>query len=323
MMVDEPRPPTMPADVLRAYRLLSDVNHALLRTTDEGALLDAVCRLIVETGGHRFAWVGVPEMADAQRIRPVAQFGEGAAYLHNARISWGDNHFGQGPTGQAVRRQQKVIAQDIGNSDYFWRDNALKFGFAAMIALPLRHNDAVFAVLVIYADAPQRFDSAEAALLGELADNLAFGITALRARQESLQTRATLEANERRFRALIEHSTDVFCLVNTDVAVEYISPSVEAVLGYPPDVLLGDAIFGIIHEPDVPRVRDELTTLLARTDATLTTNFCVRHADGTWRRLEVVGHNRLHEPSVGHAVILFRDITAYVRNQEELGEREE
>ncbi len=319
----EPPSLTLPTDVLRAYRLLSDVNHALLRTTEEAALLDAVCRLVVETGGHRFAWVGVPARDTERHVTPVACYGAGGEYLRNTRISWADAKYGQGPTGTAARTGQTVIAQDLGNSDYFWRDRALQHGFHAMIALPLKQDGAVFAVLVIYADTTQRFDATEATLLGELAENLAFGITALRAREERRQARALLETNERRFRALIEHSTDVFCLLNARGEVDYLSPSVETVLGYPPEALLGRYALGILHDTDVPRIRAELAALQRTPNGTVTLYCCVQHRDGSWRRLEVVGHNRMRDPSVARTVIIFRDITEFVRNEERLRESEE
>lgn len=45
----------------RAYRTLLECNQVMLRATDENQLLQEICRLIVETGSYRLAWIGFAE----------------------------------------------------------------------------------------------------------------------------------------------------------------------------------------------------------------------------------------------------------------------
>jgi putative nucleotidyltransferase with HDIG domain len=64
------------------------------------------------------------------------------------------------------------------------REEALRRGYVSCIALPLRNGDTVMGVLAIYASETDAFDAEEVKLLMELADDLVYGIGALRTRVE-------------------------------------------------------------------------------------------------------------------------------------------
>ncbi|HAU37958.1 MAG TPA: hypothetical protein DCX07_09620 [Phycisphaerales bacterium] len=59
----------------RALRTISDCNQALIRAADEQELLDTICRIVVDVGGYRMAWVGYAEQDHAKRVRPMAWAG--------------------------------------------------------------------------------------------------------------------------------------------------------------------------------------------------------------------------------------------------------
>ena len=178
-----------------ALRTLSAGNEVLVRAADETELLREMCRAIVENGGYRIAWVGYAEQDDAKAVRAMAQFGAGADYLDNLNITWDKNDSrGRGPTGTAIRTRRPALARDILADPAFapWREDALKHGFAASIALPLLENEHCLGTLNIYAPETNAFDQAEVALLMELATDLAYGIVNLRIRGEQTQAGARL-----------------------------------------------------------------------------------------------------------------------------------
>ena len=123
----------------RALQLRSACNQALIHATDETALLNEVCRLVVEVGGYRLAWVGLAEQDEAQTVRPVEQAGYEAGYLEAIQIIWADEEHGQGPTGTAIRTGLPVVARNLLTDSYYapWRAEALRRGYASSIALPL------------------------------------------------------------------------------------------------------------------------------------------------------------------------------------------
>lgn len=166
----------------RALRVLIDCNQALVRATDEGALLHDVCRGVVDIGGYRMAWVGLAENDEACSVRPVASSGFAAGYLETIRLSWADTDLGRGPSGTAIRERRPVLARDIQSDPLFapWREEALRHGYASSIALPLLDGERCLGMLGIYSTEVDAFDANEARFLAELANDLAFGIRALR-----------------------------------------------------------------------------------------------------------------------------------------------
>ncbi|WP_431025827.1 EAL domain-containing protein [Halomonas sp. H5] len=170
----------------RALRLLSRCNAALVHATHETQLLGAVCRLAVEVGGYRFAWVGEARNDDARSIRPLAHAGLGAGYLAQLSLSWSaQDPSGHGPAGRALRSGEPQVVLDIDTDPGFvWRRAAREHGYHGVVALPLKREGQTFGLLLLYQGRPQAINDDELRLLGELADNLAFGITTLRNRRE-------------------------------------------------------------------------------------------------------------------------------------------
>ena len=170
----------------RALRVLSAGNRALLRATGEQELLEEMCRAIVEAGGYRIAWLGYAEHDEDKSVRPVAAWGAEPDFLSSIKITWSETESGRGPTGTAIRRGMPVASNDIvGDPEYApWQERAQRYGYASSLALPLRIDGAVIGALNIYAAEPDAFDDDVVELLTEAADDLAFGIVALRTRAE-------------------------------------------------------------------------------------------------------------------------------------------
>ncbi len=185
----------------RALKALSACNRALVRNADEQQLLNAICRVVVDTAGYRFAWVGYIERDPRKSARPVAWAGREDGYLSAWPMVWADVPEGQGPFGLAVRTGTPV-AMNVADDPRFqpWREEATKRGFASTIALPLSLDGKVFGTLSIYAADPDAFDSQETDLLTELASDLAFGIGVLRERVERRRAENALRASEARLR---------------------------------------------------------------------------------------------------------------------------
>jgi PAS domain S-box-containing protein len=170
----------------QALQVLSDCVQAIVRAKQEPELLQRVCSIIVQVGGYRLAWVGFARHDKARTVYPVAQSGFEEGYLETLNITWSDTERGRGPTGTAIRTGRPCIARDILNDPSFapWRVEATKRGYASSIALPLLAQGQAFGTLNIYAPEPDAFGIEEVQLLTDLADNLAYGILALRTRAE-------------------------------------------------------------------------------------------------------------------------------------------
>jgi len=98
----------------RAWRTLSECNQAIARTHSEQELVQEICRILVEAGGYRFAWVGLAQQDEDKSVRPVAQYGFEKGYLENLHLTWSDTERGRGPTGMAIRRSPAAGLSIIG-----------------------------------------------------------------------------------------------------------------------------------------------------------------------------------------------------------------
>jgi PAS domain S-box-containing protein len=186
----------------RANRALSRCNQVLVRAVDEPTLLQQICQIVVEEAGYRLCWVGRAENDEAKSVVPLAQAGFEEGYLQTLNITWADTERGQGPTGTCIRTGRTTLAKDIATDPKMipWRAEALKRGYASSVAIPLIVDSTAFGALMIYAADPDAFGPEEVNLLSELADDLAFGIAALRARSE----RARAEEEVRTLNAELE-----------------------------------------------------------------------------------------------------------------------
>ena len=183
----------------RAQRLLSACNETLMRATSETALLQAICKIAVDIGGYRMGWVGLALDDEQQSIEPVAHAGYNNHYLENLHLSWSaDSDYGRGPAGMAIRTGRPVIVQDIRTEGDFadWTERMLDHGFHGVICLPLKNRvhdrDHTFGLLYLYAPEILQISPDEEALLQELSNDLAFGITSLRAHKAQQRMQASV-----------------------------------------------------------------------------------------------------------------------------------
>lgn len=111
----------------------------------------------------------------------------------------------------------------------------------------------------------------------------------------------------KRFRALIENSSDAICLTNQQGTVIYASASNERVLGYAPGDLLGRKVIEFIHPEDRDRMRQNTRRVLSN-GAPVRTEVRIQRKDGTWCWVESTSSNLLNEPDVRAIVSNYRDI---------------
>ncbi len=129
---------------------------------------------------------------------------------------------------------------------------------------------------------------------------------------------AALRASEERFRALVEHSSDVITLLGADGTVLYASQSSQPVLGYGSTENVGRNAFELIHPDDRPQALAMFAELSQQPGHRMQAELRARHKDGTWRTLDMVAVNRLDDPAIGAIVVNYRDITARQRTEQDL-----
>jgi two-component system cell cycle sensor histidine kinase/response regulator CckA len=235
----------------RALRALSACNQSLARAANEKELLSQICDIIVRMGAYRFAWIGYAQADAAKTVRPMAYAGHEAGYLDKIQVTWSDVATGRGSVGTAIRENQVCVIADTVNDPRFlpWRDVAQERGYLGMIALPLRVEGSTFGALAIYSDQKGSFESSEVELLTEMANNLSYGIAAIRAREESKWAEAALLEAEAKYRQLVEQVPAISYVAEAGAHGRflYVSPQIKTILGYRPEDCLTDPKFWWNH----------------------------------------------------------------------------
>lgn len=186
----------------RMLRAMVECSDALLRAKDEMALLEEVCRIIVEVGGYRLAWVGSGARDEGRSVTPVAKWGDDEGYLDDLHVTWADIDRGRGPMSRAVRTGLPVAVQSVATDPDFkpWREMALQRGYKSVLAASLDFGGDFFGALGVYAGDAWAFDDVEVEMMQRFADYLGYGIVALRNRAQredaEKQLRETLRSKD-------------------------------------------------------------------------------------------------------------------------------
>jgi PAS domain S-box-containing protein len=238
--------------VNRALRMLITSTQALVHITDEVLLMNEICRIIVEVGGYRLAWIGFAEQDEAKTVRPVAHAGFDSGYIESANLTWADSERGRGPGGIALRTGQPSLVRNISEDPAFapWRAEAIVHGYQSIIALPLTSEGRTFGALGIYASETDAFDTEEVEILKDLAGDLAFGIIALRTRVMRAHGEETIRDLNMYNRSLIEASLDPLVTINDNGRISDVNLATEQATGYSRKELIGSDFSDYFTEPE-------------------------------------------------------------------------
>ena len=127
-----------------------------------------------------------------------------------------------------------------------------------------------------------------------------------------------LGESERRFRSLVQHASDIITVLEDNGTVRYESPSIERVLGYDAEELVGKNAFEYIHPDELGLASATFAQILETPGAAGRVEFRFRHKDGSWRWLEAIGSDLRHDPAVKGVVVNSRDITDRKRAEEQV-----
>ncbi|MCF2488584.1 PAS domain S-box protein [Dyadobacter sp. CY347] len=128
-----------------------------------------------------------------------------------------------------------------------------------------------------------------------------------------------LTNSERRFRTLVENSSDAVVILNKEAQPTYVSLAVKNVLGYTAEEVLNMDIFSKAHPDDLAGLSETMTKVFANPGTAIPGHTGrMLHKDGTWRWIEATVTNLLHEPAVNGIVDNFRDITRQKVSEEKI-----
>ncbi|WAC73055.1 response regulator [Roseateles sp. SL47] len=165
----------------RALRVLSAGNRTLLQRHDEAALLNQMCKAIIEAGNFRLAWVGYA--TDGGQVELMAMYALEPELLQALYATWDLAKDGTGPVGRALRDNEVQVWTRSSShpADKIWRTGALRRGCLATLSLPLAVDGQVIGVLNICSGEEHVFDRSTLEVLQEASHDLSLGISVARA----------------------------------------------------------------------------------------------------------------------------------------------
>jgi PAS domain S-box-containing protein len=188
-LTDRKRAEVEAGRISRLYLALIGVNEAIVRVRTAGELFCDVCRVLVESGGFKMAWLGWRDEASPQ-VLVVGSHGDDSGYLSGVRIFADHRPEGLGPTGTAIREGRAYVCNDfMGDPRTLpWREAATRALFQASAAFPVRVAGETLGVLSVYSAEVDFFGDREVALLEEAATDISFALDNLE-RGENLRER--------------------------------------------------------------------------------------------------------------------------------------
>ena len=126
--------------------------------------------------------------------------------------------------------------------------------------------------------------------------------------------------SEKKFRSLIEHSFDAIIVYDEAGIITYASPSVESVMGYTPEELMGNSGCLYTFSKDEPVALKMLDDALAHPDVRIAGEMRLACKDGRIIWVETVLTNLLHDEDIGGVVSNFRDVTGQRQGKQAVAE---
>lgn len=190
----------------RLYSVLSKINEAIVRTNNPRKLFEQACRIAVEDGSFKMAWVGLLNRKTL-KVKPVAYWGDEYGYLKRINISVKDIAEGRGPTGTAIREGKCCIVNDLKSDPRMepWRNNAIKRGYSSSGAFPLRVGKEIIGAFTFHSADPDFFNDNEINLLEMLASDVSFAIEAYSHERQRKKIERQLRISQIQLRKLSEH----------------------------------------------------------------------------------------------------------------------
>ena len=126
---------------------------------------------------------------------------------------------------------------------------------------------------------------------------------------EQVAAQKAIAESEERFRKLIENAQDIITVLDHKGTILYESPSLETVMGYKPEELVGKNVFDLMPESEAREMKRLFRDVKKGYRKTSIVEARFRHRDGSWRYLEAVGHNLIDDPVIQGIVVNSRDVT--------------
>lgn len=293
------------------YAALSECNRIVVRAKSADELLAEVCRIVVEQGRMKLAWVGLVDKSSS-KVAPHTAYGPGTEYLSGIEVlTDAESPLSKGPTATAINEGKPVWVNDFHKNPLTatWHANAGRFGWKSVAAIPLRMQGKTIGALTVYDDASEVFDDSVRQLFVEMESSISFALNHFD--EETARRNAELEllALEEEYKDIIQTAMDGICMLDTEGCIRTVNEAFCSMTGYDKEELLAMRI----HDLEATMGEAETTAAIKKIKAQGGKRFESRHRrkDGSIIDVDISVQFR---PSDNLLVAFHHDITARKRN---------
>jgi PAS domain S-box-containing protein len=226
----------------KIYKVLSNVNQAIVRFRDVNDLFAEVCKVIVEDGKFKMAWIGLINESTGN-LDIKSKYGENTEYLEHLKLNIGFDDNNVGPVFITLLSGKNSVCNNI-NLEYKipnppWRELALKKGFRSLASFPIRSVGKPEGALVIYSSKEDNFKENEIQLFEELASDINYAL-------EFFEKEDLI----RKLSSGIEYSFVSIAITDLNGIIEFVNPKFTESCGYNVEELIGKDI-KMLRPPDL------------------------------------------------------------------------
>ncbi len=215
----------------RLYAVLSQVNQAIVRIKDETELFKEICRICIESGGFKMAWIGLSSL-DNLSVEPAAFAGIDERALDDIVSCIVNRPDGTCPIVRAIRSDTIFICNDMATDHAVavCRDEALHRGYLSLGSFPIRKRGVAIGTLSLGVDQKNFFSDNDIKLLEEVALDISFAL-------DIMQDERAREKELKRNKMILDVSMDGFMLVDQTGKIIEVNRAFSDLLGYSIDEL--------------------------------------------------------------------------------------
>lgn len=135
------------------------------------------------------------------------------------------------------------------------------------------------------------------------------------AQREKIEIQEALINSEKRFKNLVENSTDIFLMLSNEGRILYVSPTVRDILGYEPESVMNRPFFEFVHPDDKNNIYQVFVDTINDFGISPVYRYRIRHKDGSFRYIESKANNQLNDPDINAIIVNARDDTIRVESE--------
>ncbi|MBU5613458.1 GGDEF/EAL domain-containing response regulator [Geomonas azotofigens] len=201
----------------RLHSVLSETSKAVVHIKDRESLFHDFCRIAVDHGCFKLAWVGL--VNDAGTALRVAAARGTTAYLNGVTITLDQEPTGSGPTASAIKNGSFYICNDFLDAAITapWHERGRAYGIRASASIALQQEGRIIGALTLYADKKNYFDRPQVELLRQMGADISFALGNMSREDQRLEVeRALLEETSRRLQEREQHAQKIEYLAHYD-----------------------------------------------------------------------------------------------------------